>query len=141
MKQIEDIAKNLALGYVWGTYKEAEYAFDRKKREEFPCVCELFALKGSFEWKYESVKDSQEITLLFVEVDPSKTHNSPETSAIIDRMKSKALEYITALNQTGEFETIDETTLQYYGIVKQFAKCLTGIEITLNLKPTKAVCL
>ena len=40
-----------------------------------------------------------------------------------------------------EFEGIDETMLQYYTIVKQFDKCLSGIEITLRLKPNTAVCL
>lgn len=138
MKQIEDIAKNLGMSYKLGTYKEVNHLFDRS--DTFPAIAELLLLKGSFSLKYESVKDSQEITLLFLDID-EKTVNSEHTRAIIDRMKSKALEFITALNQAGEFETIDETTLQYYTIVKQFDKCLTGIEITLNLKPTKAVCL
>lgn len=138
MKQIEDIAKNLGMSYKFGTYKEVNHLFDRS--DTFPAIAELLPLKGSFSLKYESVKDSQEITLLFLDLD-QKTVDSEKTAAIVDRMKSKALEFITALNQAGEFETIDETTLQYYTIVKQFDKCLTGIEITLNLKPTKAVCL
>ena len=138
MKQIEDIAKNLGMSYKFGTYKEVNHLFDRS--DTFPAIAELLPLKGSFSLKYESVKDSQEITLLFLDLD-QKTVDSEKTAAIVDRMKSKALEIITALNQAGEFETIDETTLQYYTIVKQFDKCLTGIEITLNLKPTKAVCL
>ena len=138
MKQIEDIAKNLGLSYKFVTYKEVIHLFDRS--DTFPAIAELLPLKGSFSLKYESVKDSQEITLLFLDLD-QKTVDSEKTAAIVDRMKSKALEFITALNQAGEFETIDETTLQYYTIVKQFDKCLTGIEITLNLKPTKAVCL
>ncbi len=138
MKQIEDIAKNLGMSYKFGTYKEVNHLFDRS--DVFPTIAELLPLKGSFSLKYESVKDSQEITLLFLDLD-QKTVDSEKTAAIVDRMKSKALEFITALNQAGEFETIDETTLQYYTIVKQFDKCLTGIEITLNLKPTKAVCL
>lgn len=138
MKQIEDIAKNLGMSYKFGTYKEVNHLFDRS--DVFPAVAELLPLKGSFSLKYESVKDSQEITLLFLDLD-QKTVDSEKTAAIVDRMKSKALEFITALNQVGEFETIDETTLQYYTIVKQFDKCLTGIEITLNLKPCKAVCL
>lgn len=138
MKQIEDIAKNLGMSYKFGTYKEVNHLFDRS--DTFPAIAELLPLKGSLSLKYESVKDSQEITLLFLDLD-QKTVDSEKTAAIVDRMKSKALEFITALNQTGEFETIDETTLQYYTIVKQFDKCLTGIEITLNLKPTKAVCL
>ena len=138
MKQIEDIAKNLGMSYKFGTYKEVNHLFDRS--DTFPAIAELLPLKGSFSLKYESVKDSQEITLLFLDLD-QKTVDSEKTAAIVDRMKSKALEFITALNQAGEFETIDETTLQYYTIVKQFDKCLTGIEITLNLKPCKAVCL
>ena len=138
MKQIEDIAKNLGMSYKFGTYKEVNHLFDRS--DTFPALAELLPLKGSFFLKYESVKDSQEITLLFLDLD-QKTIDSEKTVAIVERMKSKALEFITALNHTGEFETIDETTLQYYTIVKQFDKCLTGIEITLNLKPCKAVCL
>ena len=140
MDVIKAIAKSLDLGYKFGTYKELNYLFTRADETELPAVCELLALKGSFDLKYESVKDSQEVTLLFLDID-QKTPDSVKTSEIVERMKSKALEFITALNQTGEFETIDETTLQYYTILKQFDKSLTGIEITLNLKPTKAVCL
>lgn len=138
MKQIEDIAKNLGMSYKFGTYKEVNHLFDRS--DVFPAVAELLPLKGSFSLKYESVKDTQEVTLLFLDID-QKTPDSVKTGEIVERMKSKALGFITALNQAGEFETIDETTLQYYTIVKQFDKCLTGIEITLNLKPCKAVCL
>ena len=138
MKQIEIIANGLGMSYKFGTYKEVNYLFDRS--QPFPVVAELLPLKGSFELKYASVKDAQDITLLFLDVD-GKTVDSEKTGAVVDRMKFKALEFITALNQAGEFEPIDETTLQYFTIVKQFDKCLSGLEITLSLKPCKAVCL
>lgn len=138
MKQIEIIANGLGMSYRFGTYKEVNYLFDRS--QPFPVVAELLPLKGSFELKYESVKDSQEITLLFLDVD-GKAVDSEKTGEVVERMKTKALEFITALNQTGEYEPVDETTLQYFTIVKQFDKCLSGIEITLNLKPCKATCL
>lgn len=138
MKQIEIIANGLGMSYKFGTYKEVNYLFDRS--QPFPVIAELLPLSGSFELKFESVKDSQDITLLFLDMD-GKTVDSEKTGAVVDRMKSKALEFITALNQAGEFEPIDETTLQYFTIVKQFDKCLSGLEITLSLKPCKAVCL
>lgn len=138
MDIIKGVAKNMGLAYKFGTYKEVNHLFDRS--DTFPAIAELLPLRGSLSLKYESVKDSQEITLLFLDID-QKTVDSEKTAAIVDRMKSKALEFITALNQTGEFEPIDETTLQYFTIVKQFDKCLSGLEITLNLKPCKAVCL
>lgn len=138
MKQTEIIANGLGMSYRFGTYKEVNYLFDRG--QSFPVVAELLPLKGSFELKYASVKDAQDITLLFLDVD-GKAVDSEKTGEVVERMKGKALEFITALNQTGEFEPIDETTLQYFTIVKQFDKCLSGIEITLNLKPCKATCL
>lgn len=138
MKQIEIIANGLGMSYRFGTYKEVNYLFDRS--QPFPVVAELLPLKGSFELKYASVKDAQDITLLFLDVD-GKTVDSEKTGEIVEHMKVKALEFITALNQTGEFEPIDETTLRYFIIVKQFDKCLSGLEITLSLKPCKAVCL
>lgn len=138
MKQTEIIANGLGMSYRFGTYKEVNYLFDRG--QSFPVVAELLPLKGSFELKYESVKDAQDITLLFLDVD-GKAVDSEKTGEVVERMKAKALEFITVLNQTGEFEPIDETTLQYFTIVKQFDKCLSGIEITLNLKPCKATCL
>jgi len=138
MKQIEDIAKNLGMSYKFGTYKEVNHLFDRS--DTFPAIAELLPLTGSFSLKYESVKDSQEITLLFLDID-QKTVNSEHTRAIIERMKSKALEFIKATNETQRFEPIDETTLEYFTIVKQFDKCLSGIEITLKLTPVNAVCL
>lgn len=138
MKQTEIIANGLGMSYRFGTYKEVNYLFDRG--QSFPVIAELLPLKGSFELKYESVKDSQDITLLFLDVD-GKAVDSEKTGEVVERMKGKALEFITALNQTGEFEPVDETTLQYFTIVKQFDKCLSGIEITLPLKPTKSVCL
>ena len=138
MKQIEVIANGLGMSYRFGTYKEVNYLFDRS--QPFPVVAELLPLKGSFELKYESVKDAQDITLLFLDVD-GKAVDSEKTGEVVEHMKAKALEFITALNQTGEFEPVDETTLQYFTIVKQFDKCLSGIEITLNLKPCKATCL
>ena len=140
MDIIKGVAKSMGLAYKFGTYKEANYLFDRSDKTELPVVCELTALKGSFDLKYESVKDSQEITLLFLDID-EKTVNSEHTSEIIDRMKSKALEFIKSLNETQRFETIDETSLEYFTIVKQFDKCLSGIEITLKLTPVNAVCL
>jgi len=140
MDIIKAIAKSLGLGYKFGTYKEVNYLFTRADDTELPAVCELTALKGSFEIRYEAVKDSQEITLLFLDID-EKTVNSEHTSEIIDRMKSKALEFIKSLNETQRFETIDETSLEYFTIVKQFDKCLSGIEITLKLTPVNAVCL
>lgn len=140
MDIIKAIAKSLDLGYKFGTYKELNYLFTRADETELPAVCELLALKGSFDLKYESVKDSQEITLLFLDID-EKTVNSEHTRAIIERMKSKALEFIKATNETQRFETIDETSLEYFTIVKQFDKCLSGIEITLKLTPVNAVCL
>lgn len=138
MKQIEAIAQNIGMSYKFGTYREVNNLFDRS--DTFPAVAELLPLKGSFDLKFESVKDSQEITLLFLDVD-QKTVDSEKTAEIVDRMKSKALEFVKALNETDEFEFIDGVTLQYYTIVKQFDKCLSGIEITLNLKPNTAVCL
>ena len=138
MKQIEAIAQNIGMSYKFGTYKEVNHLFDRD--DTFPAVAELLPLKGSFELKFESVKDSQEITLLFLDID-GKTPKSAMTSEVVDRMKAKALEFIKTLNETGEFEGIDETTLQYYTVVKQFDKCLSGIELTLNMKPNAAVCL
>ena len=138
MKQIEAIAQNIGLSYKFGTYKEVNHLFDRS--DTFPAVAELLPLKGSFELRYESVKDSQDVTLLFLDID-GKTVDSRLTGEVVERMKSKALEFIKVLNETGEFEGIDETMLQYYTIVKQFDKCLSGIEITLRLKPNTAVCL
>lgn len=138
MKQIEDIAQQIELAYKFGTYKEINSLFDRS--QSYPVVAELLPLKGAFGLKYDSVKDLQEITLLFLDIDQIPVDSS-KTAKIVERMKSAALDFIAELNQTGEFEPVDETTLQYYTIVKQFDKCLTGIEITLNLKPTKAVCL
>lgn len=138
MKQIESIAHNIGMSYKFGTYREVNNLFDRS--DTFPAVAELLPLKGSFELKYESVKDSQDITLLFLDVD-QKTVDSEKTAEVVDRMKSKALEFVKVLNETDEFEFIDGVTLQYYTIVKQFDKCLSGIEITLNLRPNTAVCL
>ena len=138
MKQIEIISNGLGMSYKFGTYKEINYLFDRS--QPFPVVAELLPLKGSFELKYASVKDAQDITLLFLDVD-GKTVDSEKTGEVVERMKAKLLEFITALNLTGEFEPIDETTLQYFTIVKQFDKCLSGIEITIPLKPVKSVCL
>lgn len=138
MKQTEIIANGLGMSYRFGTYKEVNYLFDRG--QSFPVVAELLPLKGSFELKYASVKDVQDITLLFLDVD-GKAVDSEKTGKVIEHMKAKALEFITALNQTGEFEPIDETTLQYFTVLKQFDKSLSGIEITLPLKPTKSVCL
>ena len=138
MKQIEAIAHNIGMSYKFGTYKEVNHLFDRD--DTFPVVAELLPLKGSFELKFESVKDSQEITLLFLDID-GKTPKSAMTGEVIDRMKAKVLEFVKALNETDEFEYIDGVTLQYYTIVKQFDKCLSGIEITLSLKPNAAVCL
>ena len=138
MKQIEAIAQNIGMSYKFGTYKEVNHLFDRS--DTFPVVTELLQLKGSFELKFESVKDSQDITLLFLDVD-SKTVDSEKTREVVERMKSKALEFVKTLNETDEFEFIDGVTLQYFTIVKQFDKCLSGIEITLNLRPNTAVCL
>ena len=140
MDIIKAIAKSLDLGYQFGTYREINALFDRHDKTELPAVCELMALKGSFELKYESAKDNQTVCLLFLDLD-QKTVDSKKTGEIVDRMKSVALGFITALNQAGEFETIDGTTLEYYTIVKQFDKCLSGIEITIPLKPVKAACL
>ena len=138
MKQIEAIAQNIGMSYKFGTYKEVNHLFDRS--DTFPAVAELLPLKGSFDLKFESVKDSQEITLLFLDID-GKTVDSGRTGEVVERMKGKALEFVKALNETNEFEFIDGVTLQYYTIVKQFDKCLSGLEITLNLKPNTSVCL
>lgn len=140
MDIIKGVAKSLDLGYKFGTYKELNYLFTRADETELPAVCELLALKGSFEIRYEAVKDSQEVTLLFLDLD-EKTVNSEKTAVIIDRMKSKALEFIKHVNETGRYEMIDETSLEYFTIVKQFDKCLSGIEITLKLVPINVVCL
>lgn len=140
MDIIKGVAKSLEFGYKFGTYKEVNYLFTRSDDTALPAVCELMPLKGSLSLKYGAVKDSQDVTLLFLDLD-SKTVDSVKSSGIVERMKWKALEFIKLLNQTGRFETIDETTLEYFTIVKQFDKCLTGIEITLNLKPVNSVCL
>lgn len=140
MDIIKGVAKSLDLGYKFGTYKELNYLLTRTDKTELPAVCELLALKGSFELKYESVRDNQDVCLLFLDLD-QKTVDGEKTRDVIDRMKLKALEFITAINETQRFEAIDETTLEYFTIVKPFDKCLSGIEITLQLKPVNAVCL
>ena len=140
MDIIKAIAKSLDLGYKFGTYREINAMFDRTDNTSFPCVAALLALKGHFELRYESVKDSQDVCLLFLDLD-GKTVDSEKTGEIVERMKSKALEFIKATNETQRFEPIDETTLEYFTIVKQFDKCLSGIEITLPFKPVNAVCL
>ena len=140
MDIIKEIAKNLGLGYQFGTYREINALFDRHDKTELPAVCELMALKGSFELKFESAKDNQSVCLLFLDLD-QKAVDSAKTGEIVDRMKAKALEFIKAVNQAGEFETIDGTTLEYFTILKQFDKCLSGIEITIPLNPVNTVCL
>lgn len=140
MDIIKGVAKSLGLGYNFGTYKEVNYLFTRSDDTALPAVCELMPLKGSFELKYGAVKDSHDVTLLFLDLD-SKTVESVKSSGIVERMKSNALEFIKLLNDTGRYEAIDDTSLEYFTIVKQFDKCLSGIEITLNLKPVNSVCL
>lgn len=138
MDVIKSIAGKLGLSYAFGTWKEVEYELNRQK--EYPILVELLPVRGTFILKYESVKDSPEVTLLFMDID-QKTTDSEKTSEIVERMKLKALDFIRAINEMGDYETIDETTLEYYTIVKPTAKCTSGIEISLKLTPVIAVCL
>ena len=69
MDIIKEIAKSLDLGYQFGTYREINALFDRHDKTELPAVCELMALKGSFDLKFESAKDNQSVCLLFLDLD------------------------------------------------------------------------
>lgn len=67
MDVIKSIAGKLGLSYAFGTWKEVEYELNRQK--EYPILVELLPVRGTFILKYESVKDSPEVTLLFMDID------------------------------------------------------------------------
>lgn len=136
--EIKQVADTLGMSYSFGTYKELNHLFDRE--QVFPAIAEILPIKGTFGMKYGFVKDKKNVSLLILDVD-KKTVDSGKTSSIVERMKSLALDFIKELNNTGRFEEIDDTDLQYYTIVKEFDKCVSGIELNVTLNPVNGRCL
>ena len=124
--------------YLFATYKEADYEVDKVK--DFPVCLHVAQIAGSFDVdRLATLRDSQEIMLVFLDKDKKGAADSDYSGVIIERMKQEAVNTIRALNASGKIEKITGT-IKYQPVVKDFNKCLTGVAIQLTLKPFDAVC-
>ena len=124
--------------YLFATYKEADYEVDKVK--EFPVCLHVAQIAGAFDVdRLSTLRDSQEIMLVFLDKDKKGSADSDFSGVIIERMKQEAVNTIRALNASGQVEKITGQ-IKYQPVVKDFNKCLTGVAIQLTLKPFDSVC-
>lgn len=124
--------------YLFATYKEADYEVDKVK--DFPVCLHVAQIAGAFDVdRLSTLRDSQEIMLVFLDKDKKGAADSDYSGVIIERMKQEAVNTIRALNASGQVEKITGQ-IKYQPVVKDFNKCLTGVAIQLTLKPFDAVC-
>lgn len=125
--------------YLFATYKEADYEVDKCK--DFPICLHVAQISGTFSIdKLATLKDSQEIMLVLLDLDKKGAADSEHSGVIIERMKKEAVNLIGELNRSGQVETITGQ-VKYSPVVKDFNKCLTGVAIQLTIKPADSVCL
>lgn len=139
---INDIIKEALpsyFSYLFATYKEADYEVD--KCRDFPICLHVAQISGTFSIdKLATLKDSQEIILVLLDLDKKGAADSEYSGVIIERMKQEAVKLIGELNRSGLVEPISGQ-VKYSPVVKDFNKCLTGVAIQLTIKPNDAVCL
>lgn len=124
--------------YLFATYKEADYEVDKVK--DFPVCLHVAQIAGAFDVdRLSTLRDSQDIMLVFLDKDKKGAADSDYSGMIIERMKQEAVNTIRALNASGQVEKITGQ-IKYQPVVKDFNKCLTGVAIQLTLKPFDAVC-
>lgn len=124
--------------YIFATYKEADYEVDKVK--DFPVCLHVAQISGSFDVdRLSTLRDSQEIMLVFLDKDKKGAADSDFSGVIVDRMKQEAINTIRALNASGQVEKITGQ-IKYQPVVKDFNKCLTGVAIQLTLKTFDDVC-
>lgn len=139
---INDIIKQAlpyGFSYLFATYKEADYEVDKCK--DFPICLHVAQIAGVFDISDLGILiDSQDVMLVFLDIDKKGSADSEHSGEIIERMKQGAVKLIGELNRSGLVEQITGN-VKYSTVVKDFNKCLTGIAIQLTIKPTAAVCL
>lgn len=139
---INDIIKESLpsyFSYLFATYKEADYEVDKCK--DFPICLHVAQIAGVFTIdKLATLKDSQEIMLVLLDMDKKGSADSDHSGVIIERMKQEAVKLIGELNRGGMVEPIIGQ-VKYSPVVKDFNKCLTGVAIQITIKPTEGVCL
>ena len=111
------------------------------KVKNFPVCLHVAQISGTFTIdKLSTLKDSQEIMLVLLDLDKKGAADSDHSGVIIERMKQEAVKLIGELNRSGLVEPITGQ-VKYSPVVKDFNKCLTGVAIQLTIKPTEGVCL
>lgn len=124
--------------YLFATYKEADYEVDKVK--DFPVCLHVAQIAGAFDVdRLSTLRDSQDIMLVFLDKDKKGAADSDYSGVIIERMKQEAVNTIRALNASGQVEKITGQ-IKYQPVVKDFNKCLTGVAIQLTLKLLDSVC-
>ena len=124
--------------YLFATYKEADYEVDKVK--DFPVCLHVAQIAGAFDVdKLATLRDRQDIMLVFLDKDKKGAADSDFSGVIIERMKQEAVNTIRALNASGQVEKITGQ-IKYQPVVKDFNKCLTGVAIQLTLRPFDSVC-
>ena len=138
---IKDIIRDALpsfFSYLFATYKEADYEVDKVK--DFPVCLHVAQIAGAFNVdRLATLRDSQDIMLVFLDKDKKGAADSDFSGMIIERMKQEAINTIRALNASGQVEKITGS-IKYQPVVKDFNKCLTGVAIQLTLKPLDSVC-
>ena len=109
-------------------------------RQDIPVCLHVAQIAGAFDVdRLATLRDSQDIMLVFLDKDKKGAADSDYSGMIIERMKQEAVNTIRALNASGQVEKITGQ-IKYQPVVKDFNKCLTGVAIQLTLKPFDSVC-
>lgn len=139
--RIDEIIKGVVptgFGFLYATYKEANKKID--KVTSFPLCVLIAQISGSFQVDgYYSVRDTQNVMLLLLDIDEDGNTDSPTSVEIIDRMKNEGLSIISRLVMSKDVEEVGGQ-IKYQPLVQEFDRKLTGVSFDLSVKLSGNVC-
>lgn len=121
--------------YMFADFSQANLSFDGI---ENPTILYVLPARGELLFHHSKVKDKPSVQLWFV-CPTDFDFDGEENECRVEAMKRLAVRFITALNESGLFETIDDTTIPYSVAYDKFDENLTGIALYPQLVEKEGV--
>lgn len=134
-QKIEQIVNTIGIGYLFAGWDEANIKMDAVT---FPVCLDILPVSGTLQTKAGLFRDAPNCLLLFCDKS-NIDYDAPSDQVIVERMKTYAMMFIEAVNNSGMFESVSTST-PYQVMYNRFDVTTTGVAISLTLQETAGIC-
>lgn len=132
-EKLEAVAQGVGASFVFDNWTAVNNALDNIS---LPAVVYIMPADGEFTIKNGRVKDTENGMLAFL--DKVDSFEDGDT-IVLDRMKVLALRFLSKLNETEEFESI-EGVVKYKSVYDMLDVAVSGVMLNVSLKERVGKC-